>query len=31
MVTLPDRERHADYIRHPVPDSMYVPDRFSGA
>ncbi|MGV3770117.1 MAG: polyphosphate kinase 2 [Sphingobium phenoxybenzoativorans] len=30
-VILPDRERHADYIRHPVPESMYVPDRFSGA
>ena len=28
LVTLPDRERHADYIRHPVPEDMYVPDRF---
>lgn len=27
-VILPDRERHDDYIRHPVPPEMYVPDRF---
>jgi polyphosphate kinase 2 len=28
QVVLPDRERHADYSRHPVPADMYVPDRF---
>ncbi len=28
QVTLPDRERHEDYIRHPVPDEIKVPDRF---
>ncbi|WP_223262685.1 hypothetical protein [Sphingobium sp. SCG-1] len=27
-VTLPDRERHADYFRNPVPQDMYVPDQF---
>ncbi|MDB5726460.1 MAG: polyphosphate kinase 2 [Novosphingobium sp.] len=27
-VVLPDRERHEDYIRHPVPDEIKVPDRF---
>jgi polyphosphate kinase 2 len=27
-VTLPPRERHDDYIRHPVPDDIKVPDRF---
>ena len=27
-VVLPDRERHADYIRQPVPREMLVPDRF---
>ena len=27
-VVLPDRERHEDYIRHPVPPEMIVPDRF---
>jgi polyphosphate kinase 2 len=27
-VVLPNRERHDDYIRHPVPDEMYVPDRY---
>ncbi|KQQ47814.1 polyphosphate kinase [Methylobacterium sp. Leaf125] len=27
-VHLPDRERHADYIRHPVPDAMFVPSVF---
>ncbi|WP_404710246.1 polyphosphate kinase 2 [Sphingomonas sp. MMS24-J13] len=27
-VILPDRERRDDYIRHPVPDEMYVPDRY---
>jgi len=24
-VTLPDRVRHADYVRHPVPPELYVP------
>lgn len=27
-VQLPDRERHDDYIRNPVPPHMYVPSRF---
>ncbi|HEX8056580.1 MAG TPA: polyphosphate kinase 2 [Novosphingobium sp.] len=27
-VVLPDRVRHDDYIRHPVPEELYVPDRF---
>lgn len=27
-VMLPDRVRHDDYIRHPVPDEMYVPAKF---
>jgi polyphosphate kinase 2 len=27
-VVLPDRERHEDYIRQPVPAEMYVPSRF---
>ncbi|RZJ99090.1 MAG: polyphosphate kinase 2 [Novosphingobium sp.] len=27
-VHLPDRVRHDDYIRHPVPDEMYVPAKF---
>ncbi|MGC4252994.1 MAG: polyphosphate kinase 2 [Sphingobium sp.] len=27
-VTLPDRVRHTDYIRHPVPEEMMVPGRF---
>jgi polyphosphate kinase 2 len=27
-VTLPDRVRHEDYIRHPVPAEMYVPDLY---
>jgi polyphosphate kinase 2 len=27
-VVLPDRVRHEDYIRHPVPADMYVPDRY---
>jgi len=30
VVTLPDRMRHDDYIRHPVPTEMYVPDRYPG-
>ena len=25
-VTLPERVRHDDYIRHPVPEEMYVPE-----
>ena len=24
-VILPPRERHEDYVRHPVPSEMYVP------
>jgi polyphosphate kinase 2 len=24
-VTLPEREHHADYLRHPIPKEMYVP------
>jgi hypothetical protein len=28
IVTLPERVRHADYVRHPVPDELYVPDRY---
>jgi polyphosphate kinase 2 len=27
-VTLPDRVRHEDYLRHPVPAEMYVPDLY---
>jgi hypothetical protein len=27
-VILPDRVRHEDYIRHPVPTDMYVPSVF---
>ncbi|MCE7795296.1 polyphosphate kinase 2 [Sphingobium sufflavum] len=27
-VVLPDRVRHEDYIRHPVPEEMYVPSVF---
>ncbi|EIZ77413.1 hypothetical protein WSK_4027 [Novosphingobium sp. Rr 2-17] len=27
-VILPDRVRHADYIRQPVPDELYVPEAF---
>ena len=27
-VTLPERVRHEDYIRHPVPPEMHVPARF---
>ena len=27
-VHLPDRVRHADYERHPIPQDMYVPARF---
>lgn len=25
-VVLPPREHHADYIRHPIPDAMFVPE-----
>jgi polyphosphate kinase 2 len=28
LVTLPAREHHEDYIRHPVPQDMYVPAKF---
>lgn len=27
-VQLPERTRHADYYRNPVPPEMYVPDRY---
>ena len=27
-VTLPPRERHDDYVRHPVPDEMHVPEHY---
>ncbi|NDY93303.1 polyphosphate kinase 2 [Ideonella livida] len=27
-VELPRRERHPDYVRHPVPPEMFVPERF---
>ena len=27
-VVLPERVRNADYIRHPVPDDMYVPEAY---
>ncbi|MFM7026246.1 MAG: polyphosphate kinase 2 [Limnohabitans sp.] len=27
-VQLPTRVRHPDYIRHPVPDSMFVPEKY---
>jgi len=27
-VLLPEREHHADYIRHPVPSDMYVPNAY---
>ena len=27
-VVLPARERHADYLRHPVPESMHVPELY---
>ena len=27
-INLPDRVRNADYTRHPVPDSMYVPEKY---
>ena len=25
-IVLPQRERHADYTRQPVPDNMYIPE-----
>ena len=28
IITLPPRERHEDYVRHPVPDSMIVPQLY---
>ncbi|MFC4275893.1 polyphosphate kinase 2 [Achromobacter aloeverae] len=28
MVVLPQRERHEDYARHPVPESMMVPEKY---
>ena len=28
QILLPERVRHPDYIRHPVPDSMIVPERY---
>jgi hypothetical protein len=27
-ITLPPREHHPDYIRHPVPQEMIVPERY---
>jgi polyphosphate kinase 2 (PPK2 family) len=27
-VVLPQRVRHADYVRHPVPDDLYVPEAY---
>ena len=27
-IELPERERHADYIRHPLPESMIVPELY---
>ena len=27
-IRLPDRERHDDYVRHPVPPEMFVPERY---
>jgi len=26
VIELPERERHPDYIRHPLPASMFVPE-----
>jgi hypothetical protein len=28
QVVLPERVRHEDYLRHPVPESMLVPNRY---
>ncbi len=28
QVVLPERVRHEDYLRHPVPESMLVPSRY---
>ncbi|MET0209486.1 MAG: polyphosphate kinase 2 [Burkholderiaceae bacterium] len=27
-ITLPERERHDDYMRHPVPEAMFVPVKY---
>jgi polyphosphate kinase len=27
-IQLPQRERHADYVRHPIPADMFVPQRY---
>ena len=27
-VILPERTRHPDYVRHPIPEAMYVPERY---
>jgi polyphosphate kinase 2 len=27
-IVLPPRERHADYVRNPVPEQMFVPERY---
>ena len=27
-VQLPERVHHQDYLRHPVPEHMFVPDRY---
>jgi hypothetical protein len=27
-IQLPERQRHADYVRQPVPAEMFVPERF---
>ena len=27
-IALPERVRHADYIRHPLPQAMMVPERY---
>jgi polyphosphate kinase 2 (PPK2 family) len=27
-VELPERVRHADYVRHPVPETLYVPETY---
>jgi polyphosphate kinase len=28
LIELPPRVRNPDYIRHPVPADLYVPDRY---
>jgi hypothetical protein len=30
-VTLPPREHHPDYIRHPIPPEMFVPKIYGDA